>query len=67
MTVKICHIEVFSEKDIKLLIKLIAEITNVYLLSLFSIGTTARVGFGLSKNIPPFFPICHQLSPSSHS
>jgi hypothetical protein len=25
------------------------------------------VGFGLSNNIPPFFPICHQLSPSSHS
>jgi hypothetical protein len=22
------------------------------------------VGFGLSNNIPPFFPICHQLSPS---
>jgi len=26
---KNCHIEVFSEKDIKLLIKMIAEITNV--------------------------------------
>jgi hypothetical protein len=25
------------------------------------------VGFGLSNNIPPFFPICHQLFPSSHS
>jgi len=25
------------------------------------------VGFGLSKNVPPFCPICHQLSPSSHS
>ena len=24
-------------------------------------------GFGLSKNVLPFFPICHQLSPSSHS
>jgi hypothetical protein len=24
------------------------------------------VGFGLSNNILPFFPICHQLSPSSH-
>jgi hypothetical protein len=23
------------------------------------------VGFGLSSNILPFFPICHQLSPSS--
>jgi hypothetical protein len=31
MTVKNFCIEVFSEKDIKLLIKLIAEITNVYL------------------------------------
>jgi len=25
------------------------------------------VGFGLSNNVPPFCPICHQLSPSSHS
>jgi hypothetical protein len=24
-------------------------------------------GFGLSNNFPPFFPICHQLSPSSQS
>ena len=24
------------------------------------------VGFGLSNNVLPFFPICHQLSPSSH-
>jgi hypothetical protein len=25
------------------------------------------VGFGLSNNTSPFFPICHQLSLSSHS
>ena len=25
------------------------------------------VGFGLSNNVLPFFPFCHQLSPSSHS
>ena len=25
------------------------------------------VGFGLSNNVLPFFPICYQLSPSSHS
>ena len=25
------------------------------------------VGFGLSNNVLPFFSICHQLSPSSHS
>ena len=25
------------------------------------------VGFGVSNNVLPFFPICHQLSPSSHS
>ena len=25
------------------------------------------VGFGLSNNVLPFFPICHQLCPSSHS
>ena len=31
----------------------------------FALQPTA--GFGLSNNILPFFPICHQLSPSSHS
>ena len=25
------------------------------------------VGFGLSNNVLPFFPICHQLTPSSYS
>ena len=25
------------------------------------------VGFDLSSNVLPFFPICHQLSPSSHT
>ena len=25
------------------------------------------MGFGLSNNAIPFFPICHQLSPSTHS
>ena len=32
-----------------------------------SIGTTAHCGLGLSNNVLTFFPICHQLSPSSHS
>jgi hypothetical protein len=25
------------------------------------------LGFGLSNNVPPFYPICHHLSPFSHS
>jgi len=32
-----------------------------------SIGTTAHCGLWLVEQVLPFFPICHQLSPSSHS
>jgi hypothetical protein len=35
------------------------------LLLLLPFALQAAVGFGLSNNILPFFPICHQLSPSS--
>ena len=38
---------------------------SVYLLLPLALQPT--VGFGLSNNALPFFPICHQLSPSSHS
>jgi hypothetical protein len=34
---------------------------------LLPLALQPAVGFGLSNNIFPFFPICHQLSPSSHS
>ena len=37
------------------------------LLLLLPLALQPTVGFGLSNNILPFFPICHQLSPSSHS
>ena len=40
------------------------EFVNVDLLPL---ALQPAVGFGLSKNTSPFFPIYHQLSPSSHS
>ena len=36
-------------------------------LLLLPLALQPTVGFGLSNNILPFFPICHQLSPSSHS
>ena len=38
-----------------------------YLLLLLPLALQPAVGFGLSNNISPFFPILHQLSPSSHS
>ena len=39
---------------------------NVLLLFL-PLSLQPTVGFGLSNNVLPFFPICLQLSPSSHS
>ena len=37
------------------------------LLLLLPLSLQPIVGIGLSNNVLPFFPICHQLSPSSHS
>jgi hypothetical protein len=37
------------------------------LLLLLPLALQPAVGFGLSNNILPFFPICRQLSPSLHS
>jgi hypothetical protein len=37
------------------------------ILLLLPLALQSAVGFGLSKNIPPFCPICHQLCPFSHS
>ena len=34
---------------------------------LLPLALQPAVGFGLSNNVLPFFPICHQFSPSSHS
>ena len=34
---------------------------------LLPLALQPTVGFGLSNNVLPFFSICHQLSPSSHS
>jgi len=36
------------------------------LLLLLPLALQPSVGFGLSNNTSQFFPICHQLSPSSH-
>ena len=36
-------------------------------LLLLPLALQPTVGFGLSNNVLPFFPICHQLSSSSHS
>ena len=39
----------------------------IVLLLLLPLALQPAVGFGLSNNTSPFFPISHQLSPSSHS
>ena len=36
-------------------------------LLLLPLALQPTVVFGLSNNVLPFFPICHQLSPSSHT
>ena len=38
-----------------------------YPLLLLPLALQPTVDFGLSNNVLPFVPICHQLSPSSHS
>jgi hypothetical protein len=40
---------------------------ELLILHLLSLALQPAVGFGLSNNTSPFFPIYHQLSPSSHS
>ena len=40
---------------------------SLLLILLLQLALQPTVGFGLSNNVLPFFPICHQLSPSSHS
>jgi len=40
---------------------------NFLLLLHLPLTIQPTVGFGLSNNVLPFFPICHQLSPSSNS
>ena len=42
-------------------------LSNDPVLFLLPLTLQPTVGFGLSNNVLPFFPICHQLSPSSHS
>ena len=42
------------------------SILLLLLLLFFPLALQPTVGFGLSNNVLPFFPMCHQLSPSSH-
>ena len=43
------------------------KITVANHLLLLPLALQPTVGFGLSNNVLPLFPICHQISPSSHS
>ena len=47
-------------------IKIIPHLAFIFLL-LLPLSLQPAVGFGLSNNTSPFFPIYHQLCPSSHS
>ena len=46
--------------------KYYSSLKYVFLL-LHPLALQPTVGFGLSNNVLPFIPICHQLSPPSHS
>ena len=46
---------------------LILRINERDTILLLPLALQPAVGFGLSDNTSPFFTICHQLSPSSHS
>ena len=50
-------------------LRLVVVVVLLLLLLLFllQLALQPTVDFGLSNNVPPFFPIYHQLSPSSHS
>jgi len=48
-----------------LLLPLVLQPTRPLLL--LPLAPQPTVGFGLSKNVLPFFPICYQPCPSSHS
>ena len=54
-------------KDTKNWIKTVIWKVYIMLVLLLPLALQPTVGFGLSNNVIPFFPICRQLSPSSHS
>ena len=47
--------------------KSIKHLLLLLLLLLLTLALQPTVGFGLSNNVLPFFPIYHHLAPSSHS
>ena len=60
--VDICTI-CFNNKNFALLL----SSSSFLLVLLLPLALQPAVGFGLSNNILPFFPICRQLSPSPHA
>ena len=44
-----------------------AAVTRLNRTLLLPLSLQPTMGFGLSNKVLPFFPICHHLSPSSHS
>ena len=45
----------------------VPDIAAISIIIIIPLTLQPTVGFGLSNNVLPFFPICHQLSSSSHS
>ena len=60
------NIKPFAIQILLLLLILLFSLLLLLLL-LLPLALQPTVGFGLSNNVLPFFPICHQLSPPSHS
>jgi len=57
-----------SPKSIRfIVVYLTYAVSYHHLLLLLPLALQPTVGFGLSNSVLPFFPICYQLSPSSHS
>jgi len=72
--VSICHYE--GNENLSTIIELAykqcvcntkIENESLYVCSLLQLALQPTVGFGPLNNILPFFPLYHQLSPSSHS
>jgi hypothetical protein len=61
------HLWIRTQCSLSLLLPPLLIRPLLLILLLLPLALQPAVGFGLSKNVPPFCPICHQLSPSSHS
>ena len=62
-----CTVVGLTEGSLQVLSNSWLRLSLRILLLLLPLALQPTLGFGLSNNVLPFFPICHQPSPSSHS